>query len=125
MYVLDDTGWIVPAPYHFYDAMFIACSAITDTGLSPAVISETFNGFGQAVVLILIEIGGIGLMTIIFLLWHMLRPKKNIDLNQIIILQAERGNEKISGTYKSLKYSVIFIIVLEIIFGFVMAFWLC
>jgi Trk-type K+ transport system membrane component len=52
----------------------------------------------------------------------MFRPKKNIDLNQIIILQAERGNEKISGTYKSLKYSVIFIIVLEILFGLVMAF---
>jgi Trk-type K+ transport system membrane component len=52
----------------------------------------------------------------------MFRPKHNINLNQIIILQAERGNEKISGTYKSLKYSVILIIVLEIIFGFLMAF---
>jgi trk system potassium uptake protein TrkH len=57
-----------PVPYYFYDAMFIACSSITDTGLSPAIISETFSGFGQAVVLILIEIGGLGLMTIIFLL---------------------------------------------------------
>jgi Trk-type K+ transport system membrane component len=56
------------AVYHFYDAMFIACSAITDTGLSPAIISTTFTGFGQAVIFILIEVGGIGLMTIIFML---------------------------------------------------------
>jgi Trk-type K+ transport system membrane component len=52
----------------------------------------------------------------------MMRPKKNINLNQIIMLQAERGNEKIAGTYKSLKYSVLFIIILEILFGFLMAF---
>lgn len=125
MSVIEADGTLQWNNYYFYDALFIACSAITDTGLSPAVISYTFTGFGQAVILILIEVGGIGLMTIIFLLWHMMRPKKNINLNQIIMLQAERGNEKIAGTYKSLKYSVLFIIILEILFGFLMAFWLC
>jgi Trk-type K+ transport system membrane component len=66
--VVNNYGHIYDTNYYFYDAMFVACSAITDTGLSPAVISGTYTVFGQVVILLLIETGGLGMMTIIFML---------------------------------------------------------
>jgi Trk-type K+ transport system membrane component len=52
--------------YTFWDALFVSCSAITDTGLTPIQLAINYTGFGQAVILVLMEIGGIGIMAIIF-----------------------------------------------------------
>jgi Trk-type K+ transport system membrane component len=41
------------------------------------------------------------------------------------MLQAERGNEKIGGTYQVLKKSVLFILITQVIIAFLMSFWLC
>jgi trk system potassium uptake protein TrkH len=45
------------------DALFLSTSATCVTGLSPVNVAEVFNGFGQAVLLVLIQAGGIGIMT--------------------------------------------------------------
>ncbi|MFP5519352.1 MAG: TrkH family potassium uptake protein [Bdellovibrionia bacterium] len=45
------------------DAFFVATSAISVTGLSPVDIS-LFTPFGQVIVLLLIQIGGLGIMTL-------------------------------------------------------------
>lgn len=46
------------------DALFVATSATCVTGLTPVVVDTVFNWFGKIVVLALIQIGGLGLMTI-------------------------------------------------------------
>lgn len=48
----------------YIDALFVSTSATCVTGLTPVVIDTTFNWFGKIVILILIQIGGLGLMTI-------------------------------------------------------------
>lgn len=45
------------------DALFISTSAVCVTGLSPVDISTKLSFFGQLVVLILMQFGGLGLMT--------------------------------------------------------------
>jgi len=45
------------------DALFLSTSSTCVTGLSPVNVAEVFNGFGQAVLLVLIQAGGIGIMT--------------------------------------------------------------
>jgi trk system potassium uptake protein len=45
------------------DALFIATSAVCVTGLSPVDISTKLSFFGQFAVLILMQLGGLGLMT--------------------------------------------------------------
>lgn len=45
------------------DALFIATSAVCVTGLSPIDISTKLSFFGQFVVLILMQLGGLGLMS--------------------------------------------------------------
>jgi trk system potassium uptake protein TrkH len=54
--------------YTYWDALFIGVSALTNTGLTPAVISDTLTPFGQFVMIILMEFGGIGLMTVIYMI---------------------------------------------------------
>lgn len=45
------------------DALFVAVSSTCVTGLTPLNVAETFNAFGQAVILGLIQIGGLGIFT--------------------------------------------------------------
>lgn len=47
----------------FVDAMFISTSAVCITGLSVVDIAKEFTPFGQTVLLILVQIGGLGIMT--------------------------------------------------------------
>jgi len=54
------TGTIISLP----DALFTATSAICVTGLSTLSLSDNFSLFGQMVVLILIQVGGLGIMTL-------------------------------------------------------------
>ena len=45
------------------DALFVASSAVSTTGLSVVDISTYYSGFGQLMILLLIQIGGLGYMT--------------------------------------------------------------
>ena len=46
------------------DALFISTSAVCITGLSPVEIAHTFTMEGQIIIALLIQIGGLGIMTI-------------------------------------------------------------
>ena len=43
----------------FIDSLFVSTSSVCVTGLTPVVISEQFSTFGQLVIMILIQIGGL------------------------------------------------------------------
>jgi len=51
------------APLSFIDAFFMATSAVCITGLAVTDISTNFSLFGQTVIMLLIQIGGLGIMT--------------------------------------------------------------
>ncbi|MEG0162535.1 MAG: potassium transporter TrkG [Mucinivorans sp.] len=46
------------------NALFVSTSAVCVTGLSPVDVAQTFTMTGQLIILILIQIGGLGIMTI-------------------------------------------------------------
>ncbi|MCE7059286.1 TrkH family potassium uptake protein [Dyadobacter sp. CY343] len=48
---------------NFVDALFLATSAVCITGLSVVDIASEFTRFGQMIMLILVQIGGLGIMT--------------------------------------------------------------
>ncbi|WP_424931199.1 TrkH family potassium uptake protein [Amaricoccus macauensis] len=60
------------APITWSDAAFTATSAITVTGLGVVDTGSTFTLFGQAVLLVLIQCGGLGIMTFAILILSML-----------------------------------------------------
>lgn len=52
-----------PAPLPFLDALFTAFSAVCVTGLIVVDTPVALSGFGESVVLVLIQLGGLGIMT--------------------------------------------------------------
>ncbi|HBI8797527.1 TPA: TrkH family potassium uptake protein [Staphylococcus aureus] len=70
-------------PISFLDALFIASSAFTVTGLSPVDIGSQFNILGEIVILLLIQIGGLGIVTVTLLImvtWNIDEPGGVIKL---------------------------------------------
>ncbi|MBE8722930.1 ATPase [Sphingobacterium sp. Ka21] len=51
------------APLSFVDAFFMATSAVCITGLTVTDISANFSLFGQGIIMLLIQVGGLGIMT--------------------------------------------------------------
>ncbi len=90
----------------FLDAMFTATSATCVTGL---VVYDTYthwSAFGQAIILVLIQIGGIGIMTCIAMLSLIL--KRRISLSERRLLMQSTG---------SLQHNGIVILIKQIITG--------
>ena len=61
--LLKIPGMYRPGPLSWLDALFTATSSVCVTGLTTKPISE-FGFFGQLVVLLLIQVGGLGIMTL-------------------------------------------------------------
>jgi trk system potassium uptake protein TrkH len=71
------------------DAAFTATSAVCVTGLSVVNTAEHWTGFGQVVILLLIELGGLGFMTLSSLL--VLAVSRRLGLRQQLVANTERG----------------------------------
>lgn len=77
------------------DALFTATSASCVTGLVSVITAEQFSGFGQVVILILIQAGGLGVMTIMAIFILMLKNK--FSMNEKIAMKEMLNHEKISN----------------------------
>jgi len=98
-------------PATFSQALFTATSATCVTGL---VVRDTFtswSGFGQVVILILIQIGGLGLMTVITLFSFALG--KRLGLYNRIVLMQSAGNMTLSGVSSLVRRIIPFAFVIE------------
>ncbi len=69
----------------FIDALFMSTSATCVTGLATVSLSENFSMFGQVVILILIQIGGLSIMTLYSSMTILLG--KSIGMKDRIIMQ--------------------------------------
>ena len=64
----------------FIDALFTSTSATCVTGLVVKVTPEAFTFFGQFVIMLLMQIGGVGYMSIVTLFF--LFMKKNLNIHE-------------------------------------------
>ena len=79
----------------FGTALFTATSATCVTGLSLVDTYTQWSGFGQAVLLVLIQVGGLGFMTIACVFFLMLR--RRIGLKSRMLLAAALGLSNMQG----------------------------
>ncbi len=91
-------------------ALFTATSAVTITGLSVVNIGDSFTLFGKIVVMLLIQLGGLGFMTFAILAALSLSPK--IGLKQQIMAQETIGQTSLARATFTVKgvllYSLFF-----------------
>lgn len=82
----------------YIDSLFVATSSICVTGLSTVNIGATFSPIGQAVLLILIQLGGLGIVTFTTLLLVILH--KRITLQDRLLIQSAYNLDTLSGLSK-------------------------
>ena len=89
----------------FLDALFTATSAVCVTGLIVVDTGSYWNMFGQTIIMILIEIGGLGFMSFTTLIAIILGKK--ITLRERLILQDAMNTFNIQGLVKMVKYVLV------------------
>lgn len=81
-----------------FDALFVAMSSICVTGLSTVNIGQTFSAFGQVILLLLIQAGGLGIVTFTTIVLWLFRRK--ITLSDRILIQNAYNLDTLSGLVK-------------------------
>jgi trk system potassium uptake protein TrkH len=79
----------------FLNALFTSTSAVCVTGLVTVDTSTTYTLFGQIVIIALIQMGGLGVMTVMSTVFIILG--KRITLSERILIQNQLGEDNISG----------------------------
>ena len=104
----------LPISHHgdmtWINALFTATSAVTITGLSVVNIGDAYTVFGQMVIMLLLQCGGLGFMT--FAILAVLSLSAKIGLKQQIMAQDTIGQTNLSKVAMTIKgvllYSLFF-----------------
>ena len=112
-----------PGGSSFRIAMFTSTSAICVTGLAVVDTATYFTPFGQGVIMLLIQVGGLGIMTGASLLF--LAVSRRIGLRSRMITQSERNALNLGDLRKVLIGVVSFSFLAEAVFTLILAtrFW--
>lgn len=97
-------------------ALFVATSAVCVTGLTPVDTATHWSGFGEAVILGLIQFGGLGFMTsatLLFLLFGL-----RLGLRERIYLSQSMDLSRMGGVVNLTRRAILFTLIIESI-GFV------
>ncbi|WP_186579019.1 TrkH family potassium uptake protein [Aquibacillus kalidii] len=97
----------------FIDTLFTAISAISVTGLSVFSTAETFNGVGKVVLTVILQFGGIGIMTLGTFIYILFGKKIGLRGRQLIRIDQNQTN--LSGLVKLMLKILKIIVVIELI----------
>jgi trk system potassium uptake protein TrkH len=93
-WAVADGSWSAPLT-----ALFLATSAVCVTGLSVVDVSSYYSPFGQAVLLLLFQIGGLGYMTattfLLALIGRRFSLREKLTLQQSLDLPGMRGSVQV------------------------------
>lgn len=107
------------AEVHFIDALFTSTSAVCVTGLIAIDVADHFTTFGQAVVAVLIQVGGLGVTSIGVGL--ILAARKNVGLKGRILLKEALNIQGIKGMIRLVKSILLMTLCFELM-GIVLSF---
>lgn len=105
--IATKTGESIP----FIDALFTSTSAVCVTGLVVVDTATYWNLFGQIIIIILIQVGGLGFMTITTL--FALITKKRINLKERLLIQEALNQIDLSGLVKLTRYVLLMTFIIE------------
>ena len=101
----------------FIDSLFTSTSSVCLTGLAVYDIGSTLTLFGQIVVLLLVQLGGLGFISIASLIFLLIGKK--IDYASRLTLQESLNKEDTQGVVKSVIVVLVSTLVIEFV-GFLM-----
>ncbi len=93
-------------------ALFTATSACCVTGLTIVDTGTTFSPFGQAVIIALVQLGGLGIMT--FSTFLLVLVGRRLSIRDEFIISSSLGNIGVKGLSSLLRYALAMTLLLEI-----------
>lgn len=103
----------------FSDALFTSTSAVCVTGLVVQDTASYWTGFGQAVILLLIQIGGMGVITVAVAIFSV--SGKKIGLKQRSTMQEAISAHKVGGIVRLTGFIIKMTIIFELFGAALMA----
>ncbi len=98
-------------PVPFMDALFTATSATCVTGLVTLPTFNTWSSFGHAVILLLIQVGGLGVITI--LSWFMILLHRRMGLKDRLLIQDAFNLNTMAGLGQFIKNVILGTLLIE------------
>ncbi len=104
----------------FVDALFTSTSAVCVTGLIVVNTGEAFTLFGQIVILLLIQIGGLGFMTMASLFFMAIG--KRFSLKERLVIQESFNSDTLQGLIRLVRNAVVIALSVETVGAIVLSF---
>lgn len=95
----------------FLNALFTATSANCVTGLAVVNTAEHWSWFGKGVILVLIQLGALGFITVYTL--AMIIMRKQVSLQSRLVIQASFNQENVGGMVRLVKNIVFITLAIE------------
>jgi trk system potassium uptake protein TrkH len=96
----------------YLDALFMSASATCVTGLTVLSTGEHFSTFGQVVIIVLAQIGGLGFMTMATLFALLFR--KRISFRERLVLQESMNYGSNEGIVRLIRKVLLYALVIEL-----------
>jgi len=97
----------------FINTLFTSASAVCVTGLVVVDTGTFWSLFGQIVIMILIQIGGLGFMTLMTIIFVI--SGRRITIKDRMVLQSSVNSKHVQGVVKFTKYIIIVSLMIEAI----------
>lgn len=97
----------------FIDSLFTAVSAVSVTGLSSINISETYSVFGYVMLILIFQLGGIGIMSLGTFIW--LISGKKIGLRERQLIMVDHNQSNMSGVVHLIKEIIRILLIIQLI----------
>lgn len=107
----------------FLDAFFTAASAVCVTGLVRFDTYQYWNLWGQIILLLMIQIGGIGFMTVAISLFHV--TKKKISLSSRVLMKESVAAPQVGGIVQMTRFILKGTVLIEGTGAFLLSLYFC
>ena len=103
----------IPGGVSWLDALFTATSAVTVTGLTLFSSGTNYTYFGQIVILLLLQVGGIGFIALSVVLYRI--AGRHVGLKHRFLLQKTLGVNEGTDLLRLTVYVLIIVVLIELI----------
>ncbi|GGA17760.1 TrkH family potassium uptake protein [Psychrobacillus lasiicapitis] len=97
----------------FIDSLFTAVSAVSVTGLTTIDISETYSVFGYVMIIFILQLGGVGIMSMGTFIW--LISGKKIGLRERQLIMVDHNQSTMSGVVHLIREIIKILLLIQLI----------
>lgn len=98
----------------YLDALFISVSGLSSTGLSPISLADTFNILGGIILIIILQVGGIGIVLLIASYWVFIGKK--ITHKERSIIAFEQNQFTVKGIIRLISNAIVVIFTIQFLY---------